>query len=263
MVLKKIRSYFGIANQSWRDPRVPLLAKIFLIFAPLYWLNPTDVISDLQPGGHVDDVIIAALLIMLAIRLVPVAVFRDAHKAFNPAVCGVMCLSILGQGMLSTVTKVNQPQANSELEQIKCMQHFGPALKSAKKAPLEMSTITVRQLLGSKTLKESTDSQRQNPQLIRISASQNNLPLPSTQVLQVPLAEHWQELVSLSRTRMLPATAARSLLLSLLTRGGHGQLYSGGALFSAVPIQSTQVFSQLFSQSFSLPPLNAGGIFIA
>ena len=65
----------------WHDSRVPIFARIFVVLAPLYWLNPFDLIPDLQPGGHCDDIAIFCLLVLMACRLVPQAVFRDSRKA--------------------------------------------------------------------------------------------------------------------------------------------------------------------------------------
>jgi len=75
---------------------VPLLARIFVVIAPLYWINPFDLIPDLQPNGHLDDITLVILLVVMALRLVPKEVFRDARNAVNPAVCTVMCLGLVG-----------------------------------------------------------------------------------------------------------------------------------------------------------------------
>lgn len=84
----------SIVRRAWQDPRTPVLARVLVVFAALYWINPCDLIPDLQPGGHLDDAAIAVLLMVMAFRLVPAAVFRDARKAINPAVCGVMFVSL-------------------------------------------------------------------------------------------------------------------------------------------------------------------------
>jgi len=79
-VLERMRNDMRIATRVWRDPRVPFLARIFVVLAPLYWINPFDLIPDMQPNGHVDDVILAFLLIVMALRLVPKEVFQDARR---------------------------------------------------------------------------------------------------------------------------------------------------------------------------------------
>jgi len=55
-----------------RDPRTPWLARILLGCGVAYALSPVDFIPDFLPViGHVDDVIIVPLLIVLGLALVP------------------------------------------------------------------------------------------------------------------------------------------------------------------------------------------------
>ncbi len=65
----------------WRDSRVPLLARIFIVLAPLYWISPFDLVPDWQPGGYYDDMVVLCLLGILAFLLIPKAVFRDSRKS--------------------------------------------------------------------------------------------------------------------------------------------------------------------------------------
>jgi len=102
MFFHRTKDFLRIAIRVWRDQRVPVLARIYVVLAPLYWINPFDLIPDLQPGGCCDDLVIGCLLIAMAFRLVPEAVFRDARKASNPAVCGVMFVSLLGLAASTT-----------------------------------------------------------------------------------------------------------------------------------------------------------------
>ncbi|QPC85444.1 DUF1232 domain-containing protein [Mesorhizobium sp. NBSH29] len=61
-----------------RDPRVPWYAKVVAGAVAAYALSPIDLIPDFIPVlGYVDDIIIVPLGIVLAVKLVPVALMVD------------------------------------------------------------------------------------------------------------------------------------------------------------------------------------------
>ena len=61
-----------------RDRRVPLFTKIIPVIAFLYLAWPTDVIKDFIPIlGHLDDLIIVSLLLLLFIAASPGQVVAD------------------------------------------------------------------------------------------------------------------------------------------------------------------------------------------
>jgi uncharacterized membrane protein YkvA (DUF1232 family) len=64
-----------------RDPRVPLHAKLAAALVAAYAFSPIDLIPDFVPVlGHLDDVVIVPLGVLLALRLVPPALLAE-HRA--------------------------------------------------------------------------------------------------------------------------------------------------------------------------------------
>lgn len=71
----------------YRDPRVPLHARIFIACVVGYALSPIDLIPDPIPVlGYLDDLILVPLGIWLAIRMVPPQVLADARDKAAAAV---------------------------------------------------------------------------------------------------------------------------------------------------------------------------------
>jgi len=61
-----------------RDPRTPFVAKLVAVVITAYALSPIDLIPDFVPVlGYLDDMIIVPLGIMLAVRLIPVALLEE------------------------------------------------------------------------------------------------------------------------------------------------------------------------------------------
>lgn len=66
-------------RRLWRDPRVPLRARIALGLAALWVLSPVDLIPEFLPViGPLDDVIVVALALRYAARQVPRPVLAEA-----------------------------------------------------------------------------------------------------------------------------------------------------------------------------------------
>jgi uncharacterized membrane protein YkvA (DUF1232 family) len=64
-----------------RDPRVPWYAKAVAMLVAGYAISPIDLIPDFIPVlGHLDDLILLPLGIMLAIRLIPAAVLEEHRQ---------------------------------------------------------------------------------------------------------------------------------------------------------------------------------------
>ena len=61
-----------------RDPRVPWYAKAAAAAVAAYALSPVDLIPDFIPVvGHLDDLVIVPLGILLAVRLVPAPLMEE------------------------------------------------------------------------------------------------------------------------------------------------------------------------------------------
>jgi uncharacterized membrane protein YkvA (DUF1232 family) len=64
-----------------RDPRVPWYAKFVASAVAAYTLSPIDLIPDFIPVlGYLDDLIIVPLGILLAIKLIPAALFAEFRE---------------------------------------------------------------------------------------------------------------------------------------------------------------------------------------
>jgi uncharacterized membrane protein YkvA (DUF1232 family) len=63
------------------DKRTPLFGKLFLGLAVGYFLLPFDLIPDFIPVlGHLDDLIIIPVLIVIALRFIPKSVVAEHRK---------------------------------------------------------------------------------------------------------------------------------------------------------------------------------------
>jgi uncharacterized membrane protein YkvA (DUF1232 family) len=72
-----IRFYRLVAGHG----RTPRLAKWLLGLAVAYALLPFDIIPDFIPVlGHLDDLIVIPLLVVLAVRMVPEDVMRECRE---------------------------------------------------------------------------------------------------------------------------------------------------------------------------------------
>lgn len=75
---------------AYRDPRVPLHARIFAACVVGYAFSPIDLIPDFIPIlGYLDDLVLVPLGIALAIRMIPPPVLAE---------CREKALEVMGQG---------------------------------------------------------------------------------------------------------------------------------------------------------------------
>jgi uncharacterized membrane protein YkvA (DUF1232 family) len=65
-----------------RDPRVPWYAKLIAGAVAAYALSPIDLIPDFVPVvGHLDDLVIVPLGLLLVIKLIPPDVMQELRSA--------------------------------------------------------------------------------------------------------------------------------------------------------------------------------------
>jgi uncharacterized membrane protein YkvA (DUF1232 family) len=63
---------------AYRDPRVPLYARIFAACVVAYAFSPIDLIPDFIPiVGHLDDLVIVPLGVWLSLKLIPKSVMSE------------------------------------------------------------------------------------------------------------------------------------------------------------------------------------------
>jgi len=66
---------------AYKDPRVPLFAKIFSGMVIAYALSPIDLVPDFIPIiGYLDDLIIVPVGISLALKMIPKKILDEYKK---------------------------------------------------------------------------------------------------------------------------------------------------------------------------------------
>ncbi len=71
---------------AYRDPRVPLHARIFAAIVVGYAFSPIDLIPDPIPLlGYLDDLILLPLGVALAIRMIPAPVLAECRQKARAA----------------------------------------------------------------------------------------------------------------------------------------------------------------------------------
>lgn len=83
---KRLRQEIKVYQLVLKDPRTPKLAKILLGLALGYALLPFDLIPDFIPViGHLDDLIIVPILVILALKMIPQDVVDDCRDRATAA----------------------------------------------------------------------------------------------------------------------------------------------------------------------------------
>jgi uncharacterized membrane protein YkvA (DUF1232 family) len=76
----KIKQNVFVLFLAYKDPRVPLYAKLFAALVVAYAFSPIDFIPDFIPVlGYLDDLIIVPLGITLALKIIPQPVIAECR----------------------------------------------------------------------------------------------------------------------------------------------------------------------------------------
>lgn len=79
-IAQNLKKELKVYQLVLKDKRTPRLAKAFLGLAVLYALSPIDLIPDFIPViGHLDDLIIIPLLVLLALQFIPKEVVEECR----------------------------------------------------------------------------------------------------------------------------------------------------------------------------------------
>ena len=74
---------------AYKDPRVPLYARVFAACVVGYAFSPIDLIPDPIPVlGYLDDLIIVPLGVALAVRMIPQKVLDECRKKASDEIAG-------------------------------------------------------------------------------------------------------------------------------------------------------------------------------
>ena len=96
---------------AYRDPRVPLHARLFAACVAAYAFSPIDLIPDFIPVlGYLDDLILVPLGVLLALKMIPAPVMAECRvkaqealaqgKPVNKLAAAVIVLAWLGLAAL-------------------------------------------------------------------------------------------------------------------------------------------------------------------
>ena len=77
---RKLKAEAYALYLAYRDPRVPLYARVFAAIVVGYAFSPIDLIPDFIPVlGYLDDLVLVPLGVALAIRMIPAPVLAECR----------------------------------------------------------------------------------------------------------------------------------------------------------------------------------------
>lgn len=77
---RKLKTEVYALYFAYRDPRVPLFARIFAAGVVAYAFSPIDLIPDFIPVlGYLDDLILVPLGIALALKMIPPPIMEECR----------------------------------------------------------------------------------------------------------------------------------------------------------------------------------------
>ena len=83
-IARQFKQELRVYRLVLKDKRTPWLAKVLLGAAIAYTLMPIDIIPDFIPIlGHLDDLVIVPVLVVVGLKLIPKEVVDDARNALK------------------------------------------------------------------------------------------------------------------------------------------------------------------------------------
>jgi uncharacterized membrane protein YkvA (DUF1232 family) len=83
-IAQGVRREIRVWQLVLKDPRTPKLSKILLWIALGYLLLPFDILPDFLPVvGHLDDVLIVSVLVIIALKMIPKEIVDDCRWRAN------------------------------------------------------------------------------------------------------------------------------------------------------------------------------------
>ena len=84
-----------------RDPRVPWYARVMALGIAAYVLSPIDLIPDFIPVlGHLDDLVLVPLLVVLVIRMIPREVLAESQVSAEARLAQGRGVGWIGAGLI-------------------------------------------------------------------------------------------------------------------------------------------------------------------
>jgi uncharacterized membrane protein YkvA (DUF1232 family) len=89
---------------AYRDPRVPLYARVFAAVVVGYAFSPTDLIPDPIPVlGYLDDLVLIPLGIALSVRMIPEPVLAECREKASRLSAGSRPVNRVAAGAIVAV----------------------------------------------------------------------------------------------------------------------------------------------------------------
>lgn len=78
--VKALKREVVVIAYAARDPRTPLVARLFVLAVVAYTVSPIDLIPDFVPVlGYLDELLLLPLALLLAVKLIPKEALDDAR----------------------------------------------------------------------------------------------------------------------------------------------------------------------------------------
>ncbi len=78
---RKLKAEIHALYLAYRDPRVPIHARVFAAVVVAYAFSPIDLIPDPIPVlGYLDDLILVPLGVALAVRMIPPLILAECRE---------------------------------------------------------------------------------------------------------------------------------------------------------------------------------------